>query len=54
MSYALGGFICSPIEGVFVVILLPILFFIGSFIVFICSECVTYRPNFKMFFLLWF
>ena len=27
-----------------------ILFFIVSFIVFICSECVTYRPNFKMFF----
>ena len=27
-----------------------ILFFFVSFIVFICSEYVTYRPNFKMFF----
>lgn len=34
----------------FVVILLPVLCSIVSFIVFICSEYVTYRPNFKMFF----
>lgn len=33
----------------FVVILLPILFSIVSFMVFICSKYVTYRPNFKMF-----
>ena len=37
---------------VLLVILLPILLFIVSFIVFICSEYVAYRPNFKMFFTL--
>lgn len=34
----------------FVGINLPVLCSIVSFIVFICSEYVTYRPNFKMFF----